>query len=64
MAPVRNQSKLTRYIFRAEHEILNIQSEQQQQREDDLRSPLMSTVHVNFLRTVNLLFMEVTHLNH
>ena len=45
-APVRNQSKLTR-LFRAELEILNIQSEQQQQRDDNLRSPLMSAVHAN-----------------
>ena len=55
-APVRSQPKLTR-LFRAELEIINIQSEQHQQRDDDLRSPLMSAVHANCLRTVNLLFM-------
>ena len=38
-------------------EILNIQSEQQQQRDDDLRSPLMSAVYANCLRTANLLFI-------
>ena len=36
LAPVRNQSKLTK-VFRAELEILNIQSEQQQQRDDNLQ---------------------------
>ena len=33
------------------------QSEQQQQRDDDLRSPLMSAINVKCLRTANLLFM-------
>ena len=43
---------------RTELEIFNIQSEKQQQRDDDLRSPLMSAVHANCWRTANLLFME------
>ena len=40
----------------AELEIFNIQSEQQQQRDDDLRSPLTTVVHANCLRTADLLF--------
>ena len=51
-------------IILCELEILNIQSEQQQQRDEDLRSPLVSAVHVNCLWTVILLFVEVTHLGH
>ena len=42
-----------------ELEIFNIQSEQQQQRDDDLRSPLISAVHVNFLRTAD--FVNFQH---
>ena len=75
-APMRNQSKLTR-LFCTELEIFNIQSEQQQQRDDDLQS---CAVHANCLRTAcelricsswrteleifNLLFVEGTHLDH
>ena len=47
-----------------ELEIFNIQSEQQQQRDDDLRSPLVSAVRANCLRTANLLFVEGTNLGH
>ena len=43
-----------------ELEIFNIQSEQQQQRDDDLRSPLVSAVRANCL----LLFVEGTNLGH
>ena len=42
--------------WRTELDIFNIQSEKQQQ-SDDLRSPLMSAVYANCLRTENLLFM-------
>ena len=37
---------------------------QQQQQRNDKNSPIVSTVHVNCLQTVNLLFVEVTYLGH
>ena len=51
--PVRNQSKPTK-LFRTELEILNVQSEQQRQRDDNLR--------LTQLCPANLLFVEVIQL--
>ena len=52
---VRNQSKPTK-LFRTELEILNVQSEQQQQRDDNLRLTDLNSC------PANLLFVELTQL--